>query len=148
MQLTYSSISTVQLTFLRLLSTRATQNFTYLCSRSVGWYDATGDNFDKAIKLQGANEEEFGYGTLMEPEVLLDECKVSSRPPFLRPGTPWHLPPSGRHLFDLSQMWRFAWWNKSWTYSWWILQRGKLAVSPCKSSPLKEKSEVGSETIP
>ncbi|XP_022105761.1 collagen alpha-1(V) chain-like isoform X2 [Acanthaster planci] len=73
--LTYSSISTVQLTFLRLLSTHATQNFTYLCSRSVGWYDKEEGHFDKAIKLQGANEDEFGYGTLLEPTVLLDECK-------------------------------------------------------------------------
>ncbi len=73
--LTYKSISTVQLTFLRLLSTQATQNFTYLCSRSAGWFDKTLGTFDNSIKLQGANEEEFAYGSPMEPEVLLDNCK-------------------------------------------------------------------------
>ena len=74
--MTYKSISTVQLTFLRLLSTQATQNFTYMCSRSAGWFDKSLGSFDNAIKLQGANEEEFAYGSTMEPEVLLDNCKV------------------------------------------------------------------------
>lgn len=73
------------MTFLRLLSSRATQNFTYTCSRSAGWYDETLDSFEHALRFQGANEEEFAHGTLLEPEVLSDECKVfiSKNIPFI-----------------------------------------------------------------
>lgn len=67
----------VQMTFLRLLSTEATQNVTYHCKNSVAYMDQATGNLKKALLLQGANEVEiraegnsrFTYG------VLEDGCK-------------------------------------------------------------------------
>ena len=49
-----------------------------MCSRSAGWFDESTDSFDHAIRLQGANEEEFAHSSPYEPLVLKDECKVSA----------------------------------------------------------------------
>merc|ERR1712241_957416 len=40
-RISYDSLGPVQLTFLRLLSNEAYQNFTYTCINSAAWYDAT-----------------------------------------------------------------------------------------------------------
>ena len=47
------------MTFLRLLSEEAHQNFTYTCLNSVAWYDNNARNYDLALKLLGDNEDEF-----------------------------------------------------------------------------------------
>ncbi|KAI0219735.1 Collagen alpha-1(V) chain [Lamellibrachia satsuma] len=49
-------VGAVQLAFLRLLSTRATQEFTYLCEDSTAWFDANTQSHDTAIRLLGDND--------------------------------------------------------------------------------------------
>lgn len=69
----------VQLTFLRLLSKEVLQNVTYTCINSVAWYDEADKSFKNAIKLLGANDDEFTAGSPInnEPVVDLDGCKVT-----------------------------------------------------------------------
>ena len=73
--MSYDSLGPVQLTFLRLMSSEAYQNFTYTCLNSAAWYDTTTASYASAIRLQGDNEEEFSV-TNNKPNVLLDGCKV------------------------------------------------------------------------
>ncbi|KAJ7428806.1 collagen alpha-1(I) chain-like protein [Willisornis vidua] len=49
----------IQLTFLRLMSTEASQNITYHCKNSVAYMDQNTGNLKKALLLQGANEIEI-----------------------------------------------------------------------------------------
>ncbi|KAG7269269.1 hypothetical protein CRUP_024896 [Coryphaenoides rupestris] len=49
----------VQLTFLRLLSTEASQNITYHCRNSVAYMDQATGNLKKALLLQGSNDVEI-----------------------------------------------------------------------------------------
>ncbi|NWW90426.1 CO1A1 protein, partial [Rhynochetos jubatus] len=49
----------IQLTFIRLMSTEATQNVTYHCKNSVAYMDRDAGNLKKALLLQGANEIEI-----------------------------------------------------------------------------------------
>ncbi|XP_052641200.1 collagen alpha-1(I) chain-like [Harpia harpyja] len=49
----------IQLTFLRLMSTEASQNITYHCKNSVAYMDRDTGNLKKALLLQGANEIEI-----------------------------------------------------------------------------------------
>lgn len=73
-----ANAAAVQLTFLRLLSTEASQNLTYHCKNSVAYMDQATGNLKKALLLQGSNDVEiraegnsrFTYG------VLEDGCKV------------------------------------------------------------------------
>lgn len=73
-----ANAASVQLTFLRLLSTEASQNITYHCKNSVAYMDQATGNLKKALLLQGSNDVEiraegnsrFTYG------VLEDGCKV------------------------------------------------------------------------
>jgi len=72
-----ANAAAVQLTFLRLLSTEASQNLTYHCRNSVAYMDASTGNLKKAVLLQGSNDVEiraegnsrFTYG------VVEDGCK-------------------------------------------------------------------------
>lgn len=73
-QITYESAGTVQMTFLRLLSQEAYQNFTYTCINSVGWFNAKTFKYDLSLKLLGDNEQEFAYEH-SRPNVIKDECK-------------------------------------------------------------------------
>jgi len=54
-RISYDSLGPVQLTFLRLLSNEAYQNFTYTCINSAAWYDTTTGNHNNAIKLSNIN---------------------------------------------------------------------------------------------
>lgn len=63
------------MTFLRLLSQEAYQNFTYTCINAAAWHNQKADNYDLAIKLLGENEVEFGYDGV-KPVLLSDGCKV------------------------------------------------------------------------
>merc|ERR1712012_711584 len=74
-RISYDSMGPVQLTFLRLMSSQAHQNFTYTCINSAAWYDSRIGNYENAIKLQGDNEVEFTAGE-NKPNVLIDGCKA------------------------------------------------------------------------
>ncbi|NXK01099.1 CO5A1 protein, partial [Corythaixoides concolor] len=54
-------LGVVQLTFLRLLSVSARQNFTYHCHRSAAWHSAASGDHRRALRFLGANEEELSY---------------------------------------------------------------------------------------
>lgn len=72
-------VGVVQLGFLRLLSVQARQNLTYHCHRSVAWADRTAkdqDQYQRALRLQGANEEELAFETSPYIKALEDGCSV------------------------------------------------------------------------
>lgn len=69
----------VQMTFLKLLSSAARQNFTYICHQSVAWYDAKADNYDKALRFLGSNDEELSYDNNPDVKPLTDGCSVISQ---------------------------------------------------------------------
>jgi len=77
-RISYDSLGPVQLTFLRLLSNEAYQNFTYTCINSAAWFDSTTANHNNAIKIQGDNEEEFST-EFNTPNILLDGCRAKQR---------------------------------------------------------------------
>jgi collagen type I/II/III/V/XI/XXIV/XXVII alpha len=69
----------IQLTFLRLMSTEASQNITYHCKNSVAYMDQQTGNLKKALLLQGSNEIELrGEGnSRFTYSTLVDGCTVS-----------------------------------------------------------------------
>uniref|UniRef100_A0A7N6BM01 Fibrillar collagen NC1 domain-containing protein n=1 Tax=Anabas testudineus TaxID=64144 RepID=A0A7N6BM01_ANATE len=71
-----NTISPVQMTFLKLLSSSARQNFTYICHQSVAWYDAKADNYDKALRFLGSNDEEMSYDNNPFIKPLIDGCSL------------------------------------------------------------------------
>lgn len=73
------TITMVQMTFLKLLSSAARQNFTYICHQSVAWYDAKADNYDKALRFLGSNDEELSYDNNPYVKPLMDGCSVISQ---------------------------------------------------------------------
>jgi Fibrillar collagen C-terminal domain len=68
------------MTFLRLLSQKAYQNFTFTCVNAVAWYNQRTFNYDQAIKLLGDNEQEFSAKGV-RPNVIIDGCKVTLTTP-------------------------------------------------------------------
>ncbi|NXW39046.1 CO5A1 protein, partial [Phaetusa simplex] len=75
-------LGVVQLTFLRLLSVSARQNFTYHCHRSVAWHSAASGDHRRALRFLAANEEELSYDTSPYIKAAMDGCatrKGSSR---------------------------------------------------------------------
>ena len=76
-QISYETVGVVQMTFLRLLSEGAYQNFTYTCMNSVAWYSNQEQNHDDAIRFMGDNEIDIGYeNSKLRPNVLVDGCKT------------------------------------------------------------------------
>uniref|UniRef100_A0A3B3S7L4 Fibrillar collagen NC1 domain-containing protein n=1 Tax=Paramormyrops kingsleyae TaxID=1676925 RepID=A0A3B3S7L4_9TELE len=71
-------INMVQMTFLKLLTASAKQNFTYHCHQSVAWHDATSDSYDKALRFLGSNDEEISYDNSPYISVLADGCAARS----------------------------------------------------------------------
>uniref|UniRef100_A0A3Q3WDH9 Fibrillar collagen NC1 domain-containing protein n=1 Tax=Mola mola TaxID=94237 RepID=A0A3Q3WDH9_MOLML len=69
-----NSINMVQMTFLRLLTASARQNFTYSCHQSVAWHDTTSDSYDKALRFLGANDEEMSYDNNPYIKAISDGC--------------------------------------------------------------------------
>lgn len=69
----------IQLTFLRLMSTEASQNITYHCKNSVAYMDQQTGNLKKSLLLQGSNEIELrGEGnSRFTYSTLVDGCTVS-----------------------------------------------------------------------
>lgn len=64
------------MTFLRLLSSYAYQNFTYTCVNSHAWFDEDNLNHNHAIRLMGQDEQLFSIDTI-KPNVIMDGCAVS-----------------------------------------------------------------------
>lgn len=73
----------IQMTFLRLLSTEASQNLTYHCKNSVAYMDASTGNLKKAVLLQGSNDVEIRAegNSRFTYSVLEDGCTVRSPRP-------------------------------------------------------------------
>uniref|UniRef100_A0A3B3CDX8 Fibrillar collagen NC1 domain-containing protein n=1 Tax=Oryzias melastigma TaxID=30732 RepID=A0A3B3CDX8_ORYME len=71
-----SSINMVQMTFLRLLTASARQNFTYHCHQSVAWHDASSDSHDKALRFLGANDEEMSFDNNPYITAITDGCET------------------------------------------------------------------------
>lgn len=69
----------IQLTFLRLMSTEASQNITYHCKNSVAYMDQQTGNLKKALLLQGSNEIEIRAegNSRFTYSVTYDGCTVS-----------------------------------------------------------------------
>ena len=72
--------ASVQLNFLRLLSTEASQNVTYHCKNSIAYMDQASGNLKKALLLGGSNEVEIRAegNSRFTYSVLEDGCKVQN----------------------------------------------------------------------
>uniref|UniRef100_A0A3P8ZC49 Collagen, type XI, alpha 1a n=1 Tax=Esox lucius TaxID=8010 RepID=A0A3P8ZC49_ESOLU len=68
------TINEVQMTFLKLLTASARQNFTYNCHQSVAWHDETTDSYDKALRFLGSNDEEMSYDNNPYIRAITDGC--------------------------------------------------------------------------
>ncbi|NXS39409.1 CO5A1 protein, partial [Balaeniceps rex] len=75
-------LGVVQLTFLRLLSVSARQNFTYHCHRSVAWHSSSSGDHQRALRFLAANEEELSYDTSPYVKAVMDGCAA-------RKGSSW-----------------------------------------------------------
>uniref|UniRef100_H9G7I4 Fibrillar collagen NC1 domain-containing protein n=1 Tax=Anolis carolinensis TaxID=28377 RepID=H9G7I4_ANOCA len=83
-------LGVVQLTFLRLLSVSARQNFTYHCLRSAAWHSrlpsAAGGSstsvggYQQALRFLGANEEDISYDNSPYVKALADGCAPRKGP--------------------------------------------------------------------
>lgn len=69
-----NSINMVQMTFLKLLTASARQNFTYHCHQSAAWYDVSSGSYDKALRFLGSNDEEMSYDNNPFIKALYDGC--------------------------------------------------------------------------
>uniref|UniRef100_A0A670YUW8 Fibrillar collagen NC1 domain-containing protein n=2 Tax=Pseudonaja textilis TaxID=8673 RepID=A0A670YUW8_PSETE len=66
-----------QLTFLRLLSAVARQNFTLLCQNMAAWYEADTSNHMKALHFRAFNDVELMHNSTETPiHALYDGCQV------------------------------------------------------------------------
>uniref|UniRef100_A0A3P8XJW6 Fibrillar collagen NC1 domain-containing protein n=1 Tax=Esox lucius TaxID=8010 RepID=A0A3P8XJW6_ESOLU len=73
-----NTIQMVQMTFLKLLSSSARQNFTYICHQSVAWFNAKEDSYDKALRFLGSNDEEMSYDNNPYIKPVSDGCSLKS----------------------------------------------------------------------
>lgn len=62
------------MTFLKLLSEEAYQNFTFTCINSVAWFNSKTQKFDLSLKLKGDDGREFSHNSI-RPFVIKDGCK-------------------------------------------------------------------------
>ena len=74
------NVTDPQFKFLRLLSSRATQQFVYECSSSVGWFNDVSGNYDKSVHLKAHNDDIIGYSPDETRFEVEDSCHVSIRP--------------------------------------------------------------------
>uniref|UniRef100_A0A8C3S4W8 Fibrillar collagen NC1 domain-containing protein n=1 Tax=Chelydra serpentina TaxID=8475 RepID=A0A8C3S4W8_CHESE len=87
-------LGVTQLTFLRLLSAGARQNFTLRCQDSAAWYQAGAADYAKALRFRGADGQELGPPRPTDPtpqpaphrpagpvHALHDGCQVSGHSP-------------------------------------------------------------------
>lgn len=78
LQISYKADSN-QIGFLQLLSVSATQNLTYHCKKSIGYFDSETKSYRKGLKLVGFNDAELTPrgNPKMRYIAIEDECKVS-----------------------------------------------------------------------
>lgn len=78
MKMTYKAESN-QITHLQMLSTHASQNITYHCKNTVGYYDAEKNNYRRSLKLLAWNDAELTAKSSQQLryEVTEDGCKVN-----------------------------------------------------------------------
>lgn len=75
-------LGVVQLSFLRLLSISAHQNFTYHCRHSAAWHSPGSPSlggYQRALRFRGANEDELSYDNSPYVKAVVDGCAVSAR---------------------------------------------------------------------
>ncbi len=65
-----------QISFLQMLSSKASQNITYHCSNSVAFHHERKDHNRKAIALQSWNDLEIRHRGKFKYDVLSDDCQV------------------------------------------------------------------------
>jgi collagen type V/XI/XXIV/XXVII alpha len=74
------NVTDPQFKFLRLLSSRATQEFTYECTSSVGWFDEATGSYDKSIQLMGYDDVILGHSaTENRFDVVEDTCTTGDK---------------------------------------------------------------------
>jgi len=73
-RISYETVGPIQMTFLRLLSQQAYQNFTYTCMNSVAWFNSRTENYEMSLRLLGENDIEIGHDTPVKPTILKDGC--------------------------------------------------------------------------
>lgn len=71
-------VDVVQMTFLKLLSATAKQDFTYTCQNSAGWFDSASDSYQHALRFRGSNDEELTQAKSPFVNVVHDGCQVSA----------------------------------------------------------------------
>lgn len=71
-------VHVVQLTFLKLLSARARQDFTYTCQNSAGWFDSSSRSYKYALRFRGSNGEELTEAQSPFIKAVHDGCQVSA----------------------------------------------------------------------
>lgn len=61
------------------MSTKASQNVTFHCRNTIGYYDARTKNYRKGIKLLAYNDAEIlpKANNRLRYKAILDECQVS-----------------------------------------------------------------------
>ncbi|KAF7243917.1 Collagen alpha-1(XI) chain [Varanus komodoensis] len=70
-------VQVTQLTFLRLLSAIAHQNFTLLCQNAAAWYEARTGSHERALRFLTFNGVELMHNTTEAPvRILHDGCQV------------------------------------------------------------------------
>ncbi len=69
-----------QISFLQMLSSKASQNVTYHCSNSVAYHHDRRQHHRKAIALQTWNDLELRHRGKFKYKVLSDECQVRQFP--------------------------------------------------------------------
>lgn len=74
-------IGNVQMKFLHLLSSEASQSITFHClsyqpSSTADSFSSSGHKENTRLRFRGWNKQMFEKDTLLEPHVLQDECKV------------------------------------------------------------------------
>ena len=68
------NVTDPQFKFLRLLSSKATQKFTYDCTNSVGWFSEATGNYDSAVQLMGFDDVILGYSSSETRFEVEDTC--------------------------------------------------------------------------
>ena len=66
-----------QISFLQLLSAKASQNITYHCSNSLAFYSAKKDHHRKAVGLMSWNDLDIRHRGKFSYEVPVDGCQVN-----------------------------------------------------------------------
>lgn len=74
-------VADVQLAFLRILSSRASQNITYHCKNSIAYMDEASGNVKRALKFMSSTDSEIKAegNNKFTYTVLEDGCTVSKQ---------------------------------------------------------------------